>query len=197
MHACLEIQTLTELSPIWQWVYMRTLTQRSFSPSFPVIGNTLGAPRLLTHSGYGKSWAVDLGNGSLRVYVSTCLRVYVSTYVSICGSRSFMILLWNLLVSPRRLWVSSLFELSTGTQMLCRPDKHRAKTQHRQRALSILTTAKQGAGNDSLTSDMATWHCLRNRDSQWIAMNKSMNCYELVWITVYSISLVWNRMNSS
>ena len=188
MHACFEIQTLTELSPIWQWVYMRTLTQRSFSPSFPVIGNTLGAPRLLTHSGYGKSWAVDLGNGSLRVYVSTCLRVYVSTclrvyvstYVSICGSRSFMILhLWNLLVSPRPLWVSSLFELSTGTQMLCRPDKHRAKTQHRQRARQPKLTAAMGRRQ--------RFFDLRHGDMALPSKSRfSMNCYEqkyeLLWI---------------
>ena len=116
---------------------------------------------------------------------STCLRVYVSTYVSICGSRCFMILLWNLLVSPRRLWVSSLFELSTATQMLWRPDKHRAKTQHRQRARQPKLTAAMGRRQRFF--DLRHGHMALPSKSRF-----SMNCYEqkyeLLWIGMnYSI----------
>ena len=73
MNACLlEIPTFTESSPIW-----------------PEGVNALDAARR-THSGYGKSWAVDLGSGSLPIYLSTVeVATSLCVCVSTCGSRCF------------------------------------------------------------------------------------------------------------
>jgi hypothetical protein len=182
MHACLEIQTLTELSPIWQWVYMRTLTQRSFSPSFPVIGNTLGAPRLLTHSGYGKSWAVDLGNGSLRVYVSTCLCVYVRVY------------LWLQIFHDSTVKFASFSATSLSLKSLWTFNRYSNVMQTRQAPCKNSAPATCTFNtHHSQTGRRQRFFDLRHGDMALPSKSRfSMNCYEqkyeLLWIGMnYSI----------
>ena len=81
MHACLEIQTLTELSPIWQMgVHANSDTEVVFS-QFP--GDRKHPGRSEAADPF-RIWK-ELGSRPGQ-WQSTCLRVYVSTCLRTCLS---------------------------------------------------------------------------------------------------------------